>query len=92
MKYQINITDEAKLDIEEIKEYYLKIENKLSKRCLSEIILIIDSLSNNPTYHQVRYRGIRIAFTTTFPYGVHYTFKNKTITVLRVFHTKRFFK
>jgi plasmid stabilization system protein ParE len=92
MKYQIHISDEAQLDIKEIKEYYLKIDNKLTKRCLSDIITTIDSLSNTPTHHQERYRGIRIAFTSTFPYGIHYTFKNKKVTILRVFHTKRFFK
>ena len=92
MKYQINISDEAKLDIREAKEYYAKIDEKLSKMCISDIIKTIDKLAENPIHHQVRYRDIRIAFATTFPYGVHFIVEKTNIYILRVFHTKRFFK
>lgn len=92
MKYTVVISDEAKLDIKEAKDYYAKIDSKLSKKCMVDIVHTIDSLTENPIHHQVRYRSVRIAFTSTFPYGVHYTFENKTIHILRVFHTKRFFK
>ena len=92
MKYQINISDEAKLDIREAKEYYAKIDEKLSKRCISDIIKTIDKLAENPIHHQVRYRDIRIAFAPTFPYGVHFLVDKTKIYILRVFHTKRFFK
>lgn len=92
MKYQINISEEAKLDIREAKEYYAKIDEKLAKRCISDIMKTIDKLAENPIHHQVRYRDIRIAFATTFPYGVHFIVEKTNIYILRVFHTKRFFK
>ena len=91
MKYQIIISDEAKLDIREAKDYYNKIDEKLAKRCISDIIKTIDKLDENPIHHQVRYRDIRIAFAPTFPYGVHFLFDKTKIYILRVFHTKRFF-
>ena len=92
MKYQISISDEAKLDIREAKDYYNKIDEKLAKRCISDIIKTIDKLAENPIHHQVRYRDIRIAFAPTFPYGVHFLVDKTKIYILRVFHTKRFFK
>lgn len=92
MKYQIIISEEAKLDIREAKDYYNKIDKKTSKRCISDIIKTIDKLAENPIHHQVRYRDIRIAFATTFPYGVHFMVEKTNIYILRVFHTKRFFK
>lgn len=92
MKYQISISDEAKLDIREAKDYYNKIDEKLAKRCIAEIIKTIDKLSENPIHHQVKYKYIRIAFTPTFPFGAHYLVYKTKIYVLRVFHTKRFFK
>jgi plasmid stabilization system protein ParE len=91
MKYEIIISDEAKLDINEAKNYYSQIDHKLAKRCTVDITSTIDKLVENPIYHQVRYKNIRIAFTLVFPYGVHYVVENNTIHIIRVFHTKRFF-
>ena len=92
MKYQVIISDEAKLDIREAKDYYTKIDDKLAKSCISDIVKTIDKLAENPIHHQVRYREIRIACASTFPYGVHYLVDKTKIYILRVFHTKRFFK
>ncbi len=92
MKCQIVISDEAKFDIREARDYYAKLDIKLAKRCIADISETIDLLSENPTHHQLRYKTIRIAFTNTFPYGIHYSLENKIIYIHRVFHTKRFFK
>ena len=92
MSYQITISDEARMDIREAKDYYNKIDDKLAKRYISDITKTIDKLSESPIHHEVKYRNIRIAFTHTFPYGVHFIVDKKTIYILRVFHTKRFFK
>jgi plasmid stabilization system protein ParE len=91
MKYHIITSDEAKLDIKEAKDYYSQIDSKLAKRCIADIITTIDRLAENPTHHQERYEGIRIAFTPIFPYGIHYILEKNTIFIIRVFHTKRFF-
>ncbi len=92
MKYEIVISDEAKSDIKEAVDYYSQIDNKLPKRCIADIVAAIDKLKQNPLHYQVRYKNIRIIFTTTFPYGIHYILDENIIFILRVFHTKRFFK
>lgn len=92
MKYKITISDEAKLDIQEAKDYYTQIDKKLAKRCIVDINATIDKLVENPLHHQNRYRGIRIAFASTFPYGIHYISDKSNIYILRIFHTKRFFR
>jgi plasmid stabilization system protein ParE len=92
MKYHLNISEEAKLDIADAKIYYSKIDKNLSKRCIDDIVSVIESLVLNPFYHQIRYRNVRIAFTSAFPYGIHFIIEDENIFILRVFHTKRFFK
>ncbi|SFI13262.1 type II toxin-antitoxin system RelE/ParE family toxin [Halpernia frigidisoli] len=92
MNYQLNISDEAKLDIKDAKKYYADIDKILAKKCITDILNTIDRLAQNPLHHQVRYRNVRIAFAATFPYGIHYIIEKENIFVLRVFHTKRFFK
>lgn len=92
MTFKIVISDEAKEDIKEAKAFYSEINAKLGKKFSDAIISTVDSLAGNPLLFQERYRGVRISFTPIFPYGVHYVFENKIVTILRVFHTKRFFK
>ncbi|MGS0749061.1 type II toxin-antitoxin system RelE/ParE family toxin [Halpernia sp. GG3] len=86
------MSDEAKLDIGDAKNYYSKIDKNLAKRCMTDIIEGIDKLSENPLLHQLRKRTVRITFTINFPYGIHYIIEGENIFILRVFHTKRFFK
>lgn len=92
MLFKIVISEEAKLDIKEAKAFYSEINSKLGKRFNNSIIETVDNLAVNPLHFQERYRGIRISFTPVFPFGVHYILENNIITILRVFHTKRFFK
>ena len=92
MKYRLNISEDAKLDIADAKNYYAVIDKNLAKRCMSDIIQVIDRLEKNPLHHQLRYRNVRIAFTKSFPFGIHFIIEGEKIFILRVFHTKRFFK
>ena len=92
MQYFIEISDDAKFTIKEVSEYYAEISIPLKDRFEVELIESIDLLFINPLHHQVRYRKVRIAFTELFPYGIHYIVENEYIYVLKILHTKRFFK
>ncbi len=92
MHYFIELSDEAKLDIKEALEYYTAISISLKDRFEVALTKSIELLFKNPLHHQVRYRKIRIAFTEVFPYGIHYIVENEHIYVLKILHTKRFFK
>ena len=92
MQCFIEISDDAKLTIKEVSEYYGEISIPLKDRFEVELIKSIDLLFINPLHHQARYRKVRIAFTELFPYGIHYIVENVYIYVLKILHTKRFFK
>ena len=92
MPYFIEISDDAKFTIKEVSEYYAEISIPIKDRFEVELIKSIDLLFINPLHHQVRYRKVRIAFTEVFPYGIHYIVENEYIYVLKILHTKRFFK
>lgn len=92
MQYFIEISDNAKLTIKEVSEYYAEISIPLKDRFEVELTKSIELLFINPLHHQVRYRKIRIAFTEVFPYGIHYIVENEYIYVLKILHTKKLFK
>ena len=92
MQYFIELSDEAKLTIKEVLEYYATISISIKDRFEVELTKSIEILFKNPLHHQVRYRKVRIAFTEVFPYGIHYIVENEYLYVLKILHTKRFFK
>ncbi|WP_310560364.1 type II toxin-antitoxin system RelE/ParE family toxin [Flavobacterium sp.] len=92
MEYFIEISEEAKANIEEALNYYSVISTSLKDRFEAELSKSIDLLSKNPLQHQIRYRKIRIAFTSVFPYGIHYIVENEYVYIFNILHTKRFFK
>ncbi|OEK09828.1 hypothetical protein A8C32_09970 [Flavivirga aquatica] len=92
MTYQIDITDEAQLNIKEASEYYLEISTSLNHKFTADLVKTIDELAENPLYHQIRYKGIRIAHTKTFPFGIHFFIDGTTLRVLKILHHKQYYK
>lgn len=92
MKRELLVRAEARIDLIETKEYYDKISENLTTNFFKEILETLDFVKSEPTLYQVRYRGIRIAPMHRFPFGVHYIENDDQIIVLRVLHTKRYFK
>ncbi len=92
MQYFIQVSDNAKLDLKEALEYYSDISEDLRDRFEIELDKTIAILSKKPLQHQVRYKNIRIAFTAVFPYRIHYIIENEFVYILKILHTKRFFK
>lgn len=92
MPYTIDLTDEAKLNIKQATDYCLDISTSLNDKFTSDLIKTIDGLRDNPLHFQIRYRNIRIAITETFPFGIHFIIEGNTILLLKVLHSKRFYK
>lgn len=92
MSYIIDLTDEAKLNIKQASDYYLEISTSLNDKFISDLIKTIDILGENPLHFQIRYRNIRIAITKTYPFGIHFIIEGNIIHVLKVLHSKRFYK
>lgn len=92
MSYNLRFRVEAERDLEDIQDYYNKINPVITDNFFVEFFETMDFIEDEPKLYQVRYKGIRIAPLHRFPFGVHYREIKNEITVYRVLHTKRYFK
>lgn len=91
-KFAVQLSKEAQIDIVETMDYYKKIDKSLAEKLWLEITKAIEKISTNPLKFQIRYRTIRVAFTKTFPYGIHFIFEENKVFILSFLHTKRYFR
>lgn len=87
MAYKLIISVHANKDLDKATRYYLDIRKSLAKKLTSDIRSVAGFIHKNPEKIQIRYSNIRVAYLKKFPYGIHYTFENKTIVILAIFHT-----
>ncbi|RFZ92014.1 type II toxin-antitoxin system RelE/ParE family toxin [Mucilaginibacter conchicola] len=92
MNHILRYSPDAETDLDEIDEYYTDISSSVVKNFFKEFFETIAFIEQDPKLFQVRYRGIRIAPMYRYPYGIHYIHNQNSITILRVLHTKRYFK
>ena len=92
MKYSIKFEEDCLTDFFEGIAYYETISDSLAEKFHREFWKTIDLIKANPLHYQNRYKEVRIAFTEIFPFGIHYVVDENMITVLKILHTKRFFK
>lgn len=92
MAYHIVLSDESRLDLREANKYYLAISIKLNTKFNLEIKDAIERIATNPEHFQERYRSIKIVFTKTFPFGIHYLVDESVIYIQRIMHQKRLYK
>jgi plasmid stabilization system protein ParE len=92
MKYSIKFEEGSLNDFFDGISYYEKASESLADRFHNEFWKTIDRIKENPHHYQKRYRDVMIAFTEIFPFGIHYVIDNDVITVIKILHTKRFFK
>jgi hypothetical protein len=92
MKYSIRFEEESLNDFFDGLSYYEKSSQNVADRFYQEFWQTINRIKNNPFHFQKKYRSVMIAFTEVFPFGIHYIVENDIITVIRILHTKRFFK
>lgn len=89
MAYKLITSPETENDIVKAIEYYLDIRKELAQQFLIELKAAKEYIHKNPEKIQVRYKNIRIAFLKQFPYCIHFTISDKTITIVAVFHTSQ---
>ena len=92
MTFKLTFQPEAERDLEDIRDYYNKIQPSITDNFFVEFFETMDFIEDEPKLFQERYRGIRIAPLYRFPYGIHYKENADEIVVYRVLHTKRYFK
>jgi plasmid stabilization system protein ParE len=92
MIYKLVFRIEAETDLEDIRDYYKKVSSTVTDNFFKELFLTLNFIEQEPKLFQERYRGIRIAPLYRYPYGIHYIEKKNQVIILRVLHTKRYFK
>jgi len=89
MTYTIKLTPDAKIDIEDAKEYYKLKSKKLAKEFLQNVHSAIEPLKTNPFLFQRGYRGIRKSPIAKFKSSIHYFTEEKTVVIIAVLHNSR---
>ena len=92
MEYTVFLSEEAKFNLQESADYYLKVSANLNQRFEKELDNCITSLKREPFLYQIRYKNIRIAYLENFPFGIHFIIEKEAILILKILHTKRFYK
>jgi plasmid stabilization system protein ParE len=89
MNYQLIISPEAELDIQNAFEWYEQRDSGVG----SEFVRAVDSclalIERNPSAYPVVYRQARRLLIRRFPYGVIYLVEENFITVIACYHVKR---
>ena len=91
MKYQIIYHTDAENDIRQAKKRYKEQQLGLEKRFALAVKETIKYIIGNPFLFEVKYKNTRVAFTSVFPFGIHYIFNEttNTITILTILHTSK---
>lgn len=88
-KYRVVLSNEAVNDLNEAYVWYDLQRPYLGYEFELSIEAIIQQLSRNPLEIQKKYKSIRVAYTSRFPFGVHYFIDNELVKVIGIFHTNR---
>jgi hypothetical protein len=89
MAYKLIVKPEADFEMFEAINWYVDKDMNLGLRFASELKSTLHYIKLQPENFQKKYRNIRICFTKTFPYGIHYIIEENTIYVLAILHTSR---
>ena len=83
------LTTEAKLDVKKAVDWYEEKQKDLGKRFSKIIREEVKIIARNPEIYTHRYRNIRTATVSVFPYLIHYTLDtdNTQVIILGIIHT-----
>lgn len=81
----------VKIDLQEINNWYRKIDKKLGDNFVKEFRYKINFIKENPLSCELKYDENRIVFFKKFPFGIHYYYNEEKnlIEIYSVFHTFR---
>ena len=84
------ILPDATKQFKEARLYYKLTRVKgLSTRFAQSVNEAIKQILKNPGAYAIRYKNIRIAYTTTFPYAIHFITGEKSIIIVAIIHNKK---
>lgn len=91
MSYKIKIDPIARLDMLESTIWYNEQQSGLGRRYYNSVQQSIKSIKTNPYKFQLRYKTLRIALVSKFPFIVMFLIDEdkKQIAITAVLHTSR---
>jgi len=88
-KYNLRIIPEVVDDIELAKQWYNGKRSGLGDKLVNEVESAIRTIQNNPLQFQKKYKDLRQARTSRFPYLISYLIDKLEIIILSVLHGSR---
>ena len=89
MSYQLIISPEAELDIEDAFQWYEQRDSGLGSEFVRAVDSCLASIGRNPEAYPVVYRQARRVLIRRFPYGLIYVVEENIITIIACYHVKR---
>lgn len=87
MQYQLEIKEEAYLDIKQAYNYYEESKLGLGERFLNTLEIYFERVKQYPKHYQIKQKPFREAFVKDFPYVIIYEIEKNKIIVYAVFCT-----
>ncbi len=87
MIFELFISNKAEFEIRETFLWYESQNEGLGNKFEQNLISVLDLIQSNPNLIQIRYKQIRVAFLSKFPFGIHYIVKENQILIIAILHT-----
>ncbi len=89
MSYDLIIKPAAEKDLLEIAQWYEEKKEGLGIQFLDSVDEKVETIQTNPNLFQIRYKSIRLALVSRFPYLIHYFVEDQKIYVIAVLSASR---
>lgn len=89
MIFLLELTQEAKLDVQEAWLWYEEKQVGLGDDFLVSLETSINHITHNPLLFEIKFQDLHVAPVKRFPYKIIYYLQENRITVIAVFHTSR---
>jgi len=86
---KVYLRPEAEADIEDAATWYDRQRKGLGQEFLDDVLVALDTISENPNIYPVVYRQSRRAVVRRFPFGIFYRVDEGLVVVLAVMHGSR---
>lgn len=85
----LRVRADAQADILDAARWYEDQQPGLGEALVAEIDAVFQRIKRGPLRFRIAYRGLRIALSHRFPYGVYYLTRDEEIIVVGVLHQRR---
>jgi hypothetical protein len=92
MSYILLFEDSVSLEYQKAIDYYDDVSIELGNRFEHDFKQTLQYVKQFPLHFSASYHNIRIALFENFPFSIHFMVEGNVIFILKVIHTKRFFK